>query len=103
MASYRSSLLLQMIGVSVARTSYMDGEEPDVGEMIVTTDYISAGNLIGEMGLLTSSRRNSSCTCESSVQVLFSFNIRFYIGLRLDSERVTKKLASRLHGVTKIP
>ena len=60
---------LQMIGVSVARKSYMDGQEPEVGEMIVTTDYISAGNLIGEMGLLTSSRRNSSCTCESSVQV----------------------------------
>lgn len=57
-----------MIGVSVAK-SYMDGEEPEVGEMIVTTDYISAGNLIGEMGLLTSSRTNSSCTCESSVQV----------------------------------
>lgn len=60
---------LQMIGVSVARKSYMDGQEPEVGEMIVTTNYISAGNLIGEMGLLTSSRRNSSCTCESSVQV----------------------------------
>ena len=48
----------------------MDGEEPEVGEMIVITDYVSAGNLIGEMGLLTSSRRNSSCTCESAVQVL---------------------------------
>ena len=59
-----------MIGVSVAKKSYMDGEEPEVGEMIVITDYISAGNLIGEMGLLTSSRRNSSCTCESAVQVL---------------------------------
>jgi len=59
-----------MIGVSVAKKSYMDGEEPEVGEMIVTTDYISAGNLIGEMGLLTSARRNSSCTCESAVQVL---------------------------------
>ena len=63
---------LQMIGVSVAK-SYLDGEEPEVGEMIVTTDYISAGNLIGEMGLLTSSRTNSSCTCESPVQVSKSF------------------------------
>lgn len=58
-----------MIGVSVAKKSIMDGEEADVGEMIITTDYISTGNLIGEMGILTSSRRNSSCTCESSVQV----------------------------------
>ena len=71
---YRFSLS-QMIGVSVAKKSYMDGEEPEVGEMIVITDYISAGNLIGEMGLLTSSRRNSSCTCESAVQVLiFPYN-----------------------------
>ena len=53
----------------MAKKSYMDGEETEVGEMIVTTDYISAGNLIGEMGILTSSRRNSSCTCETSVQV----------------------------------
>ena len=58
-----------MIGVSVAKKSYVDGEETEVGEMIVTTDYISAGNLIGELGILTSSRRNSSCTCETSVQV----------------------------------
>ena len=64
--------MFQMIGVSVSKKSYMDGEEPEVGEMIVITDYISAGNMIGEMGLLTSSRRNSSCTCESSVQVLIS-------------------------------
>ena len=64
----------------MARKSYMDGEEPEVGEMIVITDYISAGNLIGEMGLLTSSRRNSSCTCESSVQVsTFVSNIPVYI------------------------
>ena len=53
----------------MAKKSYMDFEETEVGEMIVTTDYISAGNLIGEMGILTSSRRNSSCTCETSVQV----------------------------------
>jgi len=66
-----------MIGVSVAKKSYQDGEEPEVGEMIVTTDYISAGNLIGEMGLLTSSRRNSSCTCESAVQVIFSLSFSF--------------------------
>ena len=63
------SLLLQMIGVSVSKKSYMDGEEPEVGEMRVTTDYISVGNMIGEMGLLTKTRRNSSCTCESAVQV----------------------------------
>ena len=53
----------------MAKKSIIDGEEADVGEMIITTDYISVGNLIGEMGILTSSRRNSSCSCESSVQV----------------------------------
>ena len=52
---HRFSLLLQMIGVSVKKKSYMDGEEPELGEIIVITDYISVGNLIGEMGLLTSS------------------------------------------------
>ena len=52
---HRFSLLLQMIGVSVEKKSYMDGEKPELGEIIVITDYISVGNLIGEMGLLTSS------------------------------------------------
>ena len=47
--------LLQMIGVSGEKKSYMDGEEPELGEMIVIPDYISVDNLIGEMGLLTSS------------------------------------------------
>lgn len=63
--------MVKIIGVSVARRSCFDGEEPEVGGMIVTTDYVSAGNLIGEMGLLTSSQRNSSCTCESAVQAYF--------------------------------
>lgn len=58
-----------MVGVSVTRKSLVESEEPEVGEMIVTKDYISAGNLIGEMGMITSAKRNSSCTCESEVQV----------------------------------
>ena len=58
-----------MIGVSVVRKSYMAGDEAEVGDLIVSTDYVSAGNLIGEMGLLSCSKRNSSCTCETSVQV----------------------------------
>lgn len=62
-------ILLKMVGVSVTRKSLVESEEPEVGEMIVTKDYISAGNLIGEMGMLTSAKRNSSCTCESEVQV----------------------------------
>ena len=32
--------------------------------MMVTTDYLSAGNVIGEWGMLTGIARNSSCTCE---------------------------------------
>lgn len=62
-------ILLKMVGVSVRKKSLEENEEPEVGEMIVTKDYISAGNLIGEMAMLTSARRNSSCTCESEVQV----------------------------------
>ena len=89
-----------MIGESVAKKSYMDGEEPEVGEMIVITDYISAGNLIGEMGLLTSSKRNSSCTCESAVQVLIFphnadvllFKLDFVIRLEPNNKSVTTKL-----------
>lgn len=72
-----------MIGVSVARRGYFDGEEPEVGEMIVTTDYVSAGNLIGEMGLLTSSQRNSSCTCESAVQVQILYHFTFFTIIKL--------------------
>ncbi|XP_068761684.1 sperm-specific sodium:proton exchanger-like [Montipora capricornis] len=63
--------MVKMIGVSVAKKIFAEDEEQEVGEMIVTTDYISAGNLIGEMGILTSAKRNSSCTCESEVQAFF--------------------------------
>ena len=63
----------------MAKKSYVDGEETEVGEMIVTTDYISAGNMIGELGILTSSRRNSSCTCETSVQVINNQSINNFI------------------------
>ncbi|XP_048585520.1 sodium/hydrogen exchanger 10 isoform X2 [Nematostella vectensis] len=61
--------MVKMIGVSVAKWNKpSDGQ---VGDMIVSTDYMSAGNLIGEFGLLTGSTRNSSCTCETSVQAYF--------------------------------
>ncbi|XP_015758289.1 PREDICTED: sodium/hydrogen exchanger 10-like, partial [Acropora digitifera] len=60
--------MVKMVGVSVRKKSLEENEEPEVGEMIVTKDYISAGNLIGELAMLTSARRNSSCTCESEVQ-----------------------------------
>ncbi|XP_067045427.1 sperm-specific sodium:proton exchanger-like [Acropora muricata] len=63
--------MVKMVGVSVRKKSLEENEEPEVGEMIVTKDYISAGNLIGELAMLTSARRNSSCTCESEVQVFF--------------------------------
>ena len=59
-----------MIGVSVAKKRFLEPSDmQEVGEMIVTTDYLGAGNSIGELGFLTGSRRNSSCTCETSVQV----------------------------------
>ena len=71
-------ILLKMVGVSVRKKSLDENEEPEVGEMTVTKDYISAGNLIGELGMLTSAKRNSSCTCESEVQVS---NIVSYLSL----------------------
>ena len=55
-----------MIGESMEKKSYMDGGEPEVGEIIVITDYISAGEMVRS----SSSKRNSSFTCESAVQVL---------------------------------
>lgn len=35
----------------------------------ISADYLFAGNVIGEMGLLTDSVRNASITCETTVQV----------------------------------
>ena len=48
--------------------------ETDCSELDVSTDYLFAGNVIGEMGLLTGSLRNASVVCETAVQVL-SFNL----------------------------
>ena len=59
-----------MIGVSVGKQDQMvSADDTSPGEMTVTTDYLSAGNVIGEWGMLTGIARNSSCTCETSVQV----------------------------------
>lgn len=38
----------------------------------ISSDYLFAGNVIGEMGLLTDSVRNASVTCETTVQVSLS-------------------------------
>ena len=35
----------------------------------ISADYLFAGNVIGEMGLLTDSVRNASVICETTVQV----------------------------------
>ena len=35
----------------------------------VTTDYLSSGTIIGEIGVLTGERRNASVSCETAVQV----------------------------------
>ena len=85
-----------MIGESMEKKSYMDGGEPEVGEIIVITDYISAGEMVRS----SSSKRNSSCTCESAVQVLIFphnadvllFKLDFVIRLEPNSKSVTTKL-----------
>ena len=58
-----------MIGVSVPKQDRGSIADTRQAEMMVTTDYLSAGNVIGEWGMLTGIARNSSCTCETSVQV----------------------------------
>ena len=55
-----------MIGVSIP---LKEQDECRLGEMNIQTDYLCAGNIIGEMGLLTGSPRNASVTCETTVQV----------------------------------
>ena len=40
-------------------------------QLQISADYLFAGNVIGEMGLLTDSVRNASITCETTVQVRF--------------------------------
>jgi hypothetical protein len=55
-----------MIGVSIPLKEH---DETRLGEMNIQTDYLCAGNIIGEMGMLTGSARNASVTCETTVQV----------------------------------
>ena len=43
--------------------SYVDSD------LNISTDYLCAGNVIGEMGLLTGGMRNASVVCETAVQV----------------------------------
>ena len=57
-----------MIGVSIP---LKDHDETRLGEMNIQTDYLCAGNIIGEMGMLTGSPRNASVTCETTVQVCY--------------------------------
>ena len=57
-----------MIGVSIPLKDYEENRQ-SLGEMNVQTDYLCVGNIIGEMGILTSSARNASVICETTVQV----------------------------------
>ncbi|XP_028411372.1 sodium/hydrogen exchanger 10-like isoform X2 [Dendronephthya gigantea] len=60
--------LVKMIGVSVPHKDAADDTRMSLGEMNVQTDYLCAGNIVGEMGLLTESARNASVICETTVQ-----------------------------------
>ena len=44
---------------------------PNQPNLQISADYLFAGNVIGEMGLLTDSVRNASVTCETTVQVRY--------------------------------
>ncbi len=61
---------MQLVGVSVPEEGAVDLiENSSSTELNISTDYLCAGNVIGEMGLLTSTKRNASVICETAVQV----------------------------------
>ncbi|KAG1651400.1 Sodium/hydrogen exchanger 8 [Nymphon striatum] len=60
--------------VSLLYTELQEGQLPNTESFIFLDqneyeDYIGSGNLIGEMGMLTSKPRNCSAICETSVQL----------------------------------
>ena len=55
-----------MVGVSIP---LKDSDDTRLAEMNILTDFLCAGNILGEMGILTMCTRNASVTCETTVQV----------------------------------
>lgn len=63
--------LVKLYGLS----AFLDHDNPPVTAGIeeneVFEDYLTVGNVIGEMGVLTKKPRNATVTCETTVQVYF--------------------------------
>nr|8PCZ_A Chain A, Sperm-specific sodium proton exchanger [Strongylocentrotus purpuratus]8PCZ_B Chain B, Sperm-specific sodium proton exchanger [Strongylocentrotus purpuratus]8PD3_A Chain A, Sperm-specific sodium proton exchanger [Strongylocentrotus purpuratus]8PD5_A Chain A, Sperm-specific sodium proton exchanger [Strongylocentrotus purpuratus]8PD7_A Chain A, Sperm-specific sodium proton exchanger [Strongylocentrotus purpuratus]8PD8_A Chain A, Sperm-specific sodium proton exchanger [Strongylocentrot len=57
------------------KSAFLDHDNPPVTagseENEVFEDYLTVGNVIGEMGVLTKKPRNATVTCETTVQVYF--------------------------------
>ncbi|XP_065070787.1 sperm-specific sodium:proton exchanger-like [Rhopilema esculentum] len=73
--------MVKLVGVSMAAAqtrvhSYVDSD------LNISTDYLCAGNVIGEMGLLTGGMRNASVVCETAVQVYYISADKMYQALK---------------------
>ena len=60
------------------RESFSSDDEDEQFE-----DYLTVGNVIGEMGILTSKPRNATVICETTVQVKYPKNMKnvFHLGI----------------------
>ena len=58
----------QLVGVSVGTVDFAQIQAL-ASSLHLSADYLYAGNVIGEMGLLTDSVRNASVSCETTCQV----------------------------------
>jgi len=63
--------MVKLLGVSKGTVDLQQLTQPNQPNFQISADYLFAGNVIGEMGLLTDSVRNASVTCETTVQVYF--------------------------------
>ena len=75
MIYYTCSLLhLQLFGRSEFLDHEVEASGPQSSSKVKKTyfeDYLTAGNVIGEMSLLSGKPRNCSAICETDVQVSF--------------------------------
>jgi len=62
--------MVKLVGVSVGAVDFTQMEKL-ASSLHISADYLYAGNVIGEMGLLTDSVRNASVTCETTCQAYF--------------------------------
>ncbi|XP_057290115.1 sodium/hydrogen exchanger 10-like [Hydractinia symbiolongicarpus] len=62
--------MVKLVGVSMGTVDFQQISSL-TSSLQISADYLYAGNVIGEMGLLTDSVRNASVICETTVQAYF--------------------------------